>query len=152
MLNLRKEILAARQRGQQSLDELVAEMAPGDILINYNTLVASAVAIDTDYIAESLSMEGSLERYLGWYLHHGKLTSRVIQLVDPDWVYDNCRHLLDQSELNVADIANALKPWQVSDLASMLHNAGLELYNLQNDRDINDTQPSRGRISSRRYR
>ena len=131
MLNLRKEILAARQRGQQSLDELVAEMAPGDILINYNTLVASAVAIDTDYIAESLSMEGSLERYLGWYLHNGKLTSRVIQLVDPDWVYDNCRHLLDQSELNVADIANALKPWQVSDLASMLHNAGLELYNLQ---------------------
>lgn len=131
MLNFKKEILAARQRGQQSLDELVAEMTPGGILINYNTLVASGVAIDTDYIAESLSMEGSLESYLGWYLNHGKLTSRVIQLVDPDWVYDNCRHLLDQSELDVADVANALKPWQISDLASMLHDAGLELCSLQ---------------------
>lgn len=131
MLNFKKEILAARQRGQQSLDELVAEMTPGGILINYNTLVASGVAIDTDYIAESLSMEGSLESYLGWYLNHGKLTSRVIQLVDPDWVYDNCRQLLDQSELDVADVANALKPWQISDLASILHDAGLELCSLQ---------------------
>ena len=131
MLNFKKEILAARQRGQQSLDELVAEMTPGGILINYNTLVASGVAIDTDYIAESLSMEGSLESYLGWYLNHGKLTSRVIQLANPDWVYNNCRQLLDQSELNVADVANALKPWQISDLASMLHDAGLELCSLQ---------------------
>ena len=131
MLNLKKEILAARQRGQQSLDELVAEMTPGGILINYNTLVASGVAIDTDYIAESLSMEGSLESYLGWYLNHGKLTPRVIQLANPDWVYNNCRQLLDQSELNVAVVANTLKPWQISDLASMLHDAGLELRNLQ---------------------
>ena len=131
MLNLKKEILAARQQGQQSLAELVAEMAPGDRLINYDTLVASGVAIDTDYIAESLSMEGSLERCLGWYLSHGKLTPKVLRRVDPDWVYNNCRHLLDQSELDVADVANALKPWQISDLASMLHDAGLELCNLR---------------------
>ena len=131
MPDLAKTIRAAVQQGQQSLDRLVDEMTPRDMLINYDTLVASGVAIDTDYIAESLSMEGSLERYLGWYLHHGKLTSRVMQLADPDWVYNNCRQLLDQSELNVADVANALKPWQISDLASMLHDAGLELCNLQ---------------------
>ena len=131
MLNLKKEILAARQRGQQSLDELVAEMAAGDRLINYDMLVASGVAIDTDYIAESLSMEGSLESYLGWYLHHDKLTPSVLKLVDSDWVYANYQQLLDQSELDVADVANALKPWQISDLASMLHDAGLELRSLQ---------------------
>lgn len=131
MLNLKKEILAARQLGRQSLDELVAEMAPGDILTNYDTLVASGVAIDTDKIAISLAVKGNLSAYLDWYLSHGKLTSRIMQLVDPDWVYDNCRHLLDQSELNVADVANALKPWQISDLASILHNAGLELRSLQ---------------------
>lgn len=131
MLNLKKEILAARQRGQQSLDELVAEMAAGDRLINYDMLVASGVAIDTDYIAESLSMEGSLESYLGWYLSHDKLTPSVLKLVDSDWVYANYQQLLDQSELDVADVANALKPWQISDLASMLHDAGLELRSLQ---------------------
>ena len=131
MLNLKKEILAARQQGQQSLAELVAEMTPGDRLINYDTLVASGVTIDTDYIAESLSMEGSLESYLGWYLHHDKLTPSVLKLVDSDWVYANYQQLLDQSELNVADVANALKPWQISDLASMLHDAGLELCSLQ---------------------
>lgn len=131
MLNLEKEILAARQRGQQSLAELVDEMAPGDILINYDTLVASGAAIDTDYIAKSLFMDGSLEDYLGWYPSHDKLTPNVLKLVGPDWVYANYQQLLDQSQLNVADVANALKPWQISDLANMLHDAGLKLCNLQ---------------------
>lgn len=131
MLNLEEEIRAAVSRGRYSLAELVAEMDPGDRLINYEALVASGAAIDTDCIATSLSMDGRLEDHLGWYLSHGKLTPKVLRLVDPDWVYDNCRHLLDQSELDVADVANTLKPWQISDLASMLHDAGLELRNLQ---------------------
>ena len=131
MLNLEEEIQAAASRGRHSLAELVAEMDPGDRLINYKALVASGVAIDTDYIAKSLSMEGSLESYLGWYLHHDKLTPSVLKLVDSDWLYANYQQLLDQSELDVTDVANALKPWQISDLASMLHDAGLELCSLQ---------------------
>ena len=132
MPDLAKTIRAAVQQGQQSLDRLVDEMTPRDMLINYDTLVANGVAIDTDKIAAPLAARGYLSAYyLDWYLSHGRLTSQVMQLASPDWTYDNYRHLLNQSELDVADVANALKPWQISDLASVLHDAGLELCNLQ---------------------
>ena len=132
MPDLTKTIRAAVQQGQQSLDRLVDEMTPGDMLINYDTLVANGVAIDTDKIATSLAVYGNLSvAWLNWYLSHGRLTSQVMQLASPDWAYNNYRHLLNQSELDVADVANALKPWQISDLASALHDAGLELCDLQ---------------------
>lgn len=132
MPNFAKTIRAARQQGQQSLDRLVNEMTPEDMLANYDELVASGVAIDTDKIATSLAVRGCLSAYYqDWYLSHDRLTSRVMRLVDPGWVYNNCRHLLDHSEIDVVDVANALTPWQISDLAGVLHDAGLELCDLQ---------------------
>ena len=132
MPDLAKTIRAAVQQGQQSLDRLVHGMTPRDMLINYDTLVANGVTIDTDKIATSLAVYGNLSvAWLNWYLSHDRLTSQVMQLASPDWAYNNCRHLLDHSELDVADVANALKPWQISDLAGVLHDAGLELCNLQ---------------------
>lgn len=132
MPDLAKTIRAAVQQGQQSLDRLVHGMTPRDMLINYDTLVANGVTIDTDKIATSLAVYGNLSvAWLNWYLSHDRLTSQVMQLASPDWAYNNYRHLLNQSELDVADVANALKPWQISDLAGVLHDAGLELCNLQ---------------------